>query len=136
LLVYCTRERGFAEGREGHSYQGVCPAPLEADFVPAYEDGRVVHAAVSALDSAVSAVGGYASRLDELDDKIDAKQRECRDEALSEADRQRACDRIGELRDEKADTRRAWRDARHQVEWAEREVDLVRSRFAGDYGWW
>lgn len=136
LRLYCTRERGFEEGVDGDSYHQVCPADLEADFLPAYRDGQIVHAAESALESAISAVDGYAGRLEELDDKIEAKRRECRDESLTEADRERACDRIGELRNEKDDTRRAWREAEDRVEWAEREAREVRFRFAGLYGGW
>lgn len=136
LRVYCTRERGFEEGREGDAYHQVCPAELEADFLPAYRDGQIVNVAESALESAVSAVDSYAGRLEELDDKIDAKRRECRDESLKEDERQRACDRIGELRDEKEDTRRSWREARDRLDWAERDARDVRARFAGLYGYW
>ncbi len=136
LLVYCTRERGFQEGREGDSYHQVCPADLERDFLPAYEDGRIVHAAESALESAISSLNGYASRLEELDDKIEAKRRECADDDLSQEERQRACQRIGELRNEREQNRRAWREAERAAEWAEREAREVRYRFAGRYGYW
>lgn len=134
LRLYCTRERGFEEGREGDAYHQVCPVELEAEFLPAYRDGQVVHAAESALESAVSAVDSYAGRLEELDDKIEAKRRECRDQDRPQAERERACERIGELRREREDTAHSWRRARDEVEDADRQARGVRLRMLSDYG--
>ncbi|RZJ01510.1 MAG: DUF2799 domain-containing protein [Brevundimonas sp.] len=136
LTRYCTVERGFVEGREGNGYANVCPADLEADFLPAYRDGQFVHAAESALESAISSVDSYGARLEELDDKIDAKRRECRDENLAQAERDRACERVGELRREREDTGRNWRQAQDEVDDAERDVRDVRYRFQAIYGGW
>lgn len=136
LTRYCTVERGFAAGREGDAYGDVCPSDLEVEFLPAYRDGQVVHAAESALESAISRVDSFGSRLEQLDDKIGAKRRECRDDSLAEAERERACERIGELRREREGTERAWRSARDDVDIAERDARDVRWRFQAVYGAW
>lgn len=136
LELYCTEAKGFAEGHEGNSYRGVCPASLERDFLPAYGDGQIVHEAESALSSAVSSVSGYASRLAELDDKIESKRRESRDETIPEADRNRARDRVGELRREREDTERNWRGAQRDADEADRRARDVRYRFQRTYGSW
>ena len=40
LLTYCRPQKGFALGRRGARYNGVCPVHLEGDFVAALNAGR------------------------------------------------------------------------------------------------
>lgn len=47
--IYCRPSQGFEVGRRGASYQGVCPAHLEADFIAAYDTGRHLYELESAL---------------------------------------------------------------------------------------
>jgi len=47
--VYCRAARGFEVGRRGASYQGVCPAELEPDFLTAYNSGRHLYGLESTL---------------------------------------------------------------------------------------
>lgn len=136
LVGYCRRERGFREGREGDTYYGVCSPGQEAEFLPAYRDGQMVHEAESALSSARSSVDSLGSRLEELDDKIEAKRGESRDNSLTQEQRDRAAERVGELRRERADTERNWRRAQNEVDDAERRARDVRWRFQDIYGSW
>ena len=66
---------------------GVCPADLAARFVPAWEDGRMMYVAETAVTNAVSTIEGHAARLEDLDDKLTAKQRELRAEGLTDEQR-------------------------------------------------
>ena len=84
LREYCTPARGFQVGREGSSYADVCPPQLEADFLPAYLDGQVVHAAEQALSAARSSVASLGSRAEALDEKIRAKRAEMRASGLTD----------------------------------------------------
>jgi Protein of unknown function (DUF2799) len=43
LQVYCRPSQGFDVGHRGATYQGVCPADLEAEFLAAYNSGRHLH---------------------------------------------------------------------------------------------
>jgi len=47
--VYCRPARGFDVGHRGTSYQGVCPAQLEPDFLAAYNSGRHLYELESTL---------------------------------------------------------------------------------------
>lgn len=134
LRSYCIPANGFQVGRNGSTYEGVCPASVEAPFLEAYRDGQVLGAAERAVSDAASRVSSYASRAEELDGKIEAKRRECRDENLTPAERERACDRVGELRDEREDTIGEWRRAQEDLRWAERELQDVRWRLGALYG--
>lgn len=136
LVRFCTPANGFRAGRTGSGYAGVCPAYLEADFMPAYRDGQIVHDFEQALSNARSRVDSLGHRLEELDDKITGKQAELRAEGLTDAQRDQIRNRIQEIRRERADAERDWRRAQDAVDEAERDVRDVRWRFRGEYGNW
>lgn len=136
LMYYCTPDKGFEVGRTGSGYAGVCPADLEADFMPAYRDGQIVHEVEQALSNARSEVDSLGARLEELDEKIVAKQAEARAEGLTDAQREQVRNRIQEIRRERADTERNWRRAQDAIDDAERDVRDVRWRFRNQYGSW
>lgn len=136
LNGYCRWERGFREGREGDTYHGVCTPAQEEEFLPAYRDGQLVHAAEQALMSAHGTVASLGARLEDLDEKIVAKQAEARAEGLTDEQRDVIRNRIQEIRRERADTERDWLRAQNAVDDAERDVRDVRRRFQGQYGGW
>lgn len=136
LVEYCRPERGFREGRTGSAYAGVCPSYLEADFLPAYHDGQIVYQADQALVSARSLVDTHGNRLEELDEKIVAKQAEARADGLTDQQREAIRNRIQEIRRERAETEREWRRAQDAIDDAERDVRDVRWRFQRMYGSW
>lgn len=136
LIQYCTPDRGFREGRTGSTYAGVCPSYLEADFVPAYQDGQIVYQVDQALVSARSAMDSHGNRLEELDDKIVAKQAEARAEGLTDQQRETIRNRIQEIRRERANTEREWRRAQDAIDDAERDARDLRWRFRRQYGDW
>ena len=136
LVYYCTPGKGFEVGRTGSGYVGVCPSELEADFMPAYRDGQIVHEVEAALANARGRVDSLGARLEELDDKIAAKQAEARAENLTDEQREQIRNRIQEIRRERADTERDWRRAQDEIDDAERDVRDVRWRFRDQYGSW
>lgn len=58
VRVYCRESNGFAVGHSGATYQGVCPADLEAAFVAEYNAGRRLNELESALASVDSRIAG------------------------------------------------------------------------------
>jgi len=136
LIRYCTPANGFRAGRTGSGYAGVCPAWLEADFMPAYRDGQIIHATEQALSDARSRLDSLGRRLQDLDEKVTGKQAELRAEGLTDAQRDQIRNRIQEIRRERASTERDWRRAQEAVDDAERDVRDVRWRFRGEYGSW
>lgn len=136
LVAYCTPQRGFRAGREGGSYAGVCPAPLEQDFLPAYEDGRIVHQAEQTLSSARTSLDALADRIEDLDDKLEAKNSELRQDGLTDEQRDQLRNRIREIRQERENRIRDWRGAQVDLDDAERRAEDVRYRFGDIYGRW
>lgn len=106
LVRYCTPDNGFRAGRTGSGYGGVCPSYLEADFMPAYRDGQIVHGVDQALTSARSRVDSLGNELEDLDDKITGKQAELRAEALTDEQRDQIRSRIQDIRRERANAER------------------------------
>jgi len=57
VQAYCKPGNGFEVGHSGATYQGVCPANLEQDFVAEYNTGRRLHDlewAVQRIDSQIA----------------------------------------------------------------------------------
>lgn len=136
VLRYCTLPNGFAQGRSGAAYNGVCPSNLEVEFLPAYQDGQIVYSAEQAVSNARSSVDSLGGRLAELDDKIEAKQRELRADGLTDEQRDQIRGRIQEIRREREGTERDWRRAQREIDDAERNARDVRYRFQRQYGAW
>ena len=58
VRIYCRESNGFAVGHSGATYQGVCPAELEAAFVAEYNAGRQLNELESALRSVDARIAG------------------------------------------------------------------------------
>lgn len=128
LREYCTPRGGFEAGRKGSEYKGVCPANLERSFLPAYQDGRTLHAAESAVSSAESAVNSARNRAADRAEKLDAKEQELRQSGLTDAQREQIRNRIREVRGELEDARRDMRETERDLRYAQRELEDVRQR--------
>ncbi len=133
LRGYCTFQRGWTEGRAGNTYYGVCRPHEEAEFLPAYRDGRRLYDAVAAVESAQSALNSAISRIENREDKLEAKQAELRQSGLSDDERQKIRDRIQEVRGEIRDARRNAQDAGDALELARREENRVRYELSRRY---
>jgi len=55
VITFCTPRNGFNKGKRNTKYQGVCPVDLETNFLEAYNNGRQIHAANTAVRDAKSA---------------------------------------------------------------------------------
>ncbi|WP_209307947.1 DUF2799 domain-containing protein [Brevundimonas intermedia] len=133
LRSYCTFERGWAEGRAGNTYYGVCRPEEEQAFLPAYRDGLRLHEVEDAFEAAQGALSSAEARIENREDKLEAKQKELRGEGLTHEERDRIGDRIQEVRGEIRDARRNARDARDALDRAEWYVRRVRRELSGRY---
>ena len=136
LVSYCTTGVGFREGREGDGYAGVCPADLEPDFLAGYSDGRLVLAAQTAVNTANNDRARYEQQARDLEAQIRNEETAAAAEGLTDEQRRVIRDRIRRLRDDRDRALDAVRDAEWQARDAQREVDMLRARFAAYYGGW
>jgi hypothetical protein len=49
IIRFCTASNGFAQGKRGYEYSGICPPSLENDFLDGYDAGRQIYAVSSAV---------------------------------------------------------------------------------------
>ncbi len=136
LLSYCTPNVGFREGREGDGYAGVCPSHLEGDFLAGYSDGRLVLAAQTAVNTAESDRYRYEQQARDIDSQIRTEETALAAEGLTDEQRRVIRERIRRLRDDRERALDYARDAEWQARDAQREVDMLRARFAAFYGGW
>ena len=133
LRTYCTWQSGFEQGRAGHSYRGVCTPAQEQDFLPAYEDGRTLYSAERAVEDARSTLRSAYARVENHEDKLEAKIRELHQQGLSREQRRAIRDRIeevrGELRSAYRDVEIAEIDLRHAMERADPVIYNISRRY-------
>jgi hypothetical protein len=135
-MRYCTEGNGFRVGRQGHAYAGVCPPPVEPEFLGGYADGERVHAAVSRLESARSDLSSADARADRRAREADGVEDELRNPELNDEQIRELRDRLRRLRRERREAVEDGRRAADAIRDAEREVDDLRARFAPRYGGW
>jgi Protein of unknown function (DUF2799) len=136
LMRYCTEANGFRVGREGHAYVGVCPPPVEPEFLGGYADGERVHAAVSRLESARSDLSSADARAEKRARQADGVEDELRNPKLTDEQTRELRDRLQRLRRERREAIEDGRRAEYAIRDAEREVDDLKARYAPRYGWW
>ncbi|WP_093189039.1 DUF2799 domain-containing protein [Pseudovibrio sp. Tun.PSC04-5.I4] len=68
LQSYCTPISGFEQGREGKTYQGVCPIASEESFKVGYSLGSQLYTANEAVEEAQSEIREIHYRISNLED--------------------------------------------------------------------
>ena len=104
LESFCQPGRGFNHGANGGSYNGVCPAHLEPDFLEAFGAGHKLHSLRSSLATASSLIQSKEAEIEDAESRIVAAQFELiSDETTSEQrvqlliELKDLAERIGEL---------------------------------------
>ena len=134
LVEYCQPGRGFQVGSNGGSYNGVCNANQEGDFLDAYNAGRQLHILQSNVNRASSGIKARQNELERIDEKILEKEAELiNGDTTTErrvillAELKNLSERIGELESEIEELYQ--QRARYQVELEQYQVALI------DYGY-
>ena len=66
LQEFCIPENGFAQGKNGYSYNGVCPRDLESKFLAAYKIGKDIHQ----LNRTIKDAQAEIDRIDEVLEQV------------------------------------------------------------------
>ena len=107
LVEFCQPSRGFNLGASGSSYNGVCAANLEPDFLDAYRVGQQLHTLRSNVSSANSHIYSKQSEIEDIERYIVnkealllAEETSAEDRVRALADLKRHAERIGVLETE------------------------------------
>jgi hypothetical protein len=136
LRSFCVAPSGFRAGLNGYSYQGVCPADLEGDFMLGYQDGRVAHQAQQAEKDARSRLDNARREIERLNEKIDVFAAQARDPKLTAEAREDSRRRANELRDERERAYAQERDADRDLLRAGINLDQTRRDLGMRWGAW
>ena len=74
LVQYCQPSRGFSVGANGGSYNGVCSAHRENEFIDAYNSGYHLYNLRSRVNSATNQIGNKRRHLEQNDELIREKE--------------------------------------------------------------
>lgn len=96
LTHYCTPSNGLDRGRQGQSYQNVCPAHLEGAFLRAYYEGKRVYEAERKTDELYRRLSGLESELEQANSD-DQRQQLRRRIRQTDLDLRRARDEMHSL---------------------------------------
>ncbi len=107
LMLYCTRDNGYREGRSGTHLEADCPAALAADFQRGYQLGQDVYNSLSNLRLSADSIRSNRAELDDLRTRRTAQERSLEEDELTDEeaaakrdDIASMSDRIDDLRDE------------------------------------
>jgi hypothetical protein len=91
---YCTVVNGFNVGSRGNSYNGVCPANLEATFFSAYKHGYEHYSLNKEIRDAESAIRYKNNEIDDLNEEIADLEKQIISSNTSEAQRASFLERV------------------------------------------
>ena len=70
LREFCQPQTGFAAGRRGYSYSGICPADLEPAFIAAYQEGRHLYSLRTQVNDTTRRLALRKDELHELEEDM------------------------------------------------------------------
>lgn len=98
ITRFCHPERGFQEGLRGRSYEYICPAGLEPDFLAGYTVGTGIHRARAAVAVEAEAIRELEELLYTAENLSDSKIDELRNELANRREHIRRLEReLGQL---------------------------------------
>jgi len=124
LAHYCAPANAFDLGAAGRPYQGICPAELEAAFLPVYRRGARLYDLEQAYQSALRRYQWAVEKIGDLEADYDTVRAQLDDPDLTAAARKDLRARLTKIADALSDQRRAVRLDRNHVRRA--KTDLVR----------
>jgi hypothetical protein len=103
LYVYCQPERGYRVGLSGQSYNGVCHADLEQDFVDAHRVGHHLYSLRSEVRRVEYLLSDHEEELEDIEDKIKKHESQLIDGDITTDERAELLDGIKELSEDKGE---------------------------------
>lgn len=130
LSGLCTHRGGYEFGLAGKTYEGVCPAEIEGEFLAGYFPGRRIEAAQSRYSSAQSAYSSAISSLESVRAGIDRARTKLADPDAKEKAIRRAEKTLKNADRDLRNARQNITAAEVSLDTAEEELDYVRASSA------
>lgn len=127
LQAFCQPHNGYNFGREGKTYQAVCPPGLEQPFLAAYEYGYALYMVQRKLDKKRRAHKRAEEELDEVAKGIQSREQRMLQTNDSTV-RARLYNEIKELSEKKGGLENQLRDLDHEITYLRIERRDIESR--------
>jgi hypothetical protein len=125
--LYCVPPKGYSEGRNGASYNGICPPDLEEKFLRAYRDGQELYTIEHKISELENQINSNNSQIDSSYSEISRLKRDVVN-SNNEQDRRYSMRRIDDL---EADIRRLEANsgrAAHEIDLYENDRRIVEEK--------
>ena len=99
LLLYCTPDNGYREGRIGRQLEADCPPALAADFRRNFELGRDVFNSLSNLRLSADSIRSQRVEIDDLRTRRTAQERSLAEDELTDEEAATKRDDIASMSD-------------------------------------
>lgn len=132
LLSFCTPRNGFAVGRNGYEYTGICPARVEEGFLQGYEGGREIYRITTKSNNLGSDLQRLYSRLERTEHDLYHSERMLHGGSLSKNERRELRRTIDILESERFDLEMRYRQLRDEKDRVDDRLDFLHRRYS-DY---
>ena len=132
LREYCQPANGFRVGARGESYQGVCPAALEHDFLDSYESGHKLFSLERRASHATQQLAYKREELNRLEQEIVSSGAVLVATDTTTEDRAHALVETKQLAEEKGRTEVEIRDLERDRARYERDLETYRATVAAN----
>ena len=122
LKRFCTPANGFKQGRAGRSYNDVCPANLEGQFLTGYDTGRELHELKSEIDRMLREAQTSNSEKTALEQNLQNVENMLVSGVMSASDRKALLDEFKQIQKRHA-----------TLEVYIRDLELAAARMQGEY---
>lgn len=120
---FCHGSSGFANGRQGYDYQGICPTDLKSEFLAGYREGKEVHRLEQQVSQLHGRINSHKSRLKKLKKRIKAKEDKMLAEDVSASDRRSLYRDIEDLKEQLHHSDYDSEDAERKIYHLEHEIE-------------
>lgn len=129
LKYFCVQEVGYAVGKQGRTYQGVCSPALEPAFLRGYRDGSSYYQAEVAVGTLEARIYSAERKIYRLESEIEEFRKQMQEDELTREERdglvykiRKRATEIGHARESIRNSERELVDAKVELRLVEREL--------------
>lgn len=129
VLIFCTPRNGFAKGKSGAAYSGICPAEAEGDFLRGYRAGRKIYSQTARVNEIASELRNLYNRLEEVGAGISQSEHELLADSIPQDRRRKLRRTIDRLTEEQNHLQRRFYQLRNEKAIADDDLNRLHRRY-------
>lgn len=130
LLSFCTPRNGYAMGRDGYEYTGICPVEAEEGFLQGYEGGREIYSITSKSNRLGSDLQRLYGKIESIERDLYHSERMLYGDALSKRERRELRRTIDILKSDQYALELRYRELRDEKDHVDDRLDFLHRRYS------